>query len=89
MNAPLRRQYRDHPIRGQLRADEQQWHSTPPPKPVGVPMPRRRRSDRWAAAAWRLHDGMPLVWALLFAVLLIVSGAISVLLLASAFGWQP
>lgn len=55
------------------------------PLPVAVtPSPATTRADRIAAASWRLHDGMPWVWALMAAVVVVASLAIAASLIASA-----
>jgi len=57
---------------------------TPP-----APPPRASWWDRFAEAGWRLHDGMPTVWALMGAVVLLASSGTGVALLAMLLGWQP
>lgn len=42
-----------------------------------------------ADAAWRLHDGMPAVWAAAAALVLILSSGAAVLLIAAILGWRP
>jgi hypothetical protein len=55
------------------------------PQPVALPAESSTpRADRWAESAWRLHDGMPWVWALMSAVVLLASASIAAALIASA-----
>jgi hypothetical protein len=57
--------------------------------PQAVRTPRASWWDRFAEAEWRLHDGMPTVWALMGAVVLLASSGTGVALLAMLLGWQP
>lgn len=45
--------------------------------------------DRFAEAAWRLHDGSFLIWALLFVAVMAASCAATVALIAMSLGWTP
>jgi hypothetical protein len=46
-------------------------------------------ADRIADAAWRLHDGMPFAWSVLFGFLLAMSAAFAAAAIAALAGWQP
>lgn len=74
---------------GRRRAHVSEWKATPPTPLAALPTPKPTRWDRFATAAWRLHDGMPVVWALLGAIVLMASVAATVLIAASARGWSP
>lgn len=82
---------RSHDIEqlGRRRSHVGEWTATPRTPAAAVAPKPLSYWDRFAAAAWRLHDGMPWVWALLGAVVLIASGAVSIALAAMAFGWSP
>jgi hypothetical protein len=71
---------------GRRRAHEAEWKATDHRAPLRIVPPSPPTVwDRIADACWRLHDGMPLVWALASIVVL----AASVASLAIALGWQP
>lgn len=91
MTAPnLRQRNAIRTARSLHRAAPAEWLATPKPRlATPTPAPQPSLGDRFAAWCWRLHDGMPAVWALLFALLLIVSGTTTVLIAAMAFGWRP
>lgn len=76
---------------GKCHANVIEWTSAPTPRPRLAVVPPRKPSltDRIAAAAWRLHDGMPLVWGLMAAIVLLASTGITVALTAMALGWKP
>lgn len=68
---------------GRQRANIAEWTATKQPPPYLVPPPKPSRWDRFADAAWRLHDGMPWVWATLVAGLLIASGIATVFIITA------
>ena len=77
---------------GRQRAHVAEWVATartPSPALTVVPTPKPTAWDRLAAAGWRLHDGMPLVWALIGAIVLTASTAACVAIAAMALGWRP
>ncbi|WP_458068675.1 hypothetical protein [Rhodanobacter sp. BL-MT-08] len=74
---------------GRARAAERNWPQQAERRLAYVKPPKPTRGDRFAAVAWNLHDGMPLLWVLLFALFLMASAGISVLLFAFVLGWQP
>lgn len=82
---------RSHEIEhlGRRRSHVGEWTATPR-VPVAAVAPKPLSYwDRVAAAAWRLHDGMPWVWALLGGLVLVASTGATVALAAMALGWQP
>lgn len=65
-------------------------HRNAAPLPlVVVPNPKPSLADRFAAACWRLHDGMPIVWAVIGVCVLAPLVGLGAALLAMCFGWQP
>jgi hypothetical protein len=95
--APLRHRQavrRHQPIEriGRIKVNDRDWRAPPQLHTVRTPPalpPRASWWDRFAAAGWRLHDGMAAVWALMGAVVLIAGSGAGVALLAMLFGWQP
>jgi hypothetical protein len=82
-------QYQEVERMGRRRTHAAEWTATQRVPLAAVPTPMPTRWDRFADAGWRLHDGMPMVWAGLFAVVLMASAAATVTIVAMAMGWLP